>query len=272
MYTQCPQCLSVFAIDAATLTHAHGCVSCGHCGAVFDTIATLTDHLPEAPFETLPVNDPAPAPPLLIERVAHAPSPQQALFEGILGEDASAPAAASETHPVRPVAEAVTTDPDMPASFGRPRRAASTHSRWLLAGCSLLAVVLALQLAWAERATPPLRELCQSLGCTLPPIREPAKLELLSRDIRRHPSVADALMISATLRNDARYTQPYPVVVITLSDLDGNRIAMRRFRPTEYLHNDAVRAAGLGAGATTALVFEVHDPGRNAVAFEFGFE
>jgi len=33
-----------------------------------------------------------------------------------------------------------------------------------------------------------------------------------------------------------------------------------------------VIAAGIAAGASTALVFEVADPGRNAVAFEFKFE
>ena len=31
-------------------------------------------------------------------------------------------------------------------------------------------------------------------------------------------------------------------------------------------------AQGLAPGATTALVFEVADPGRNAVAFEFKFD
>jgi hypothetical protein len=57
-----------------------------------------------------------------------------------------------------------------------------------------------------------------------------------------------------------------------LSDLDDNRIAMRRFRPAEYLHDEAARQAGLAPGASAALVFEVHDPGQNAVAFEFSFE
>jgi len=105
----------------------------------------------------------------------------------------------------------------------------------------------------------------------LPLRHEPAKLELLSRDIRPHPSVANALIISATLRNDAAFAQAFPAVEISLSDLDENRIAMRRFVPQEYLGDARSIAAGLAPGATAALVFEVADPGKNAVAFEFKF-
>ena len=41
MYTQCPECLSVFSLDAQTLAKAHGHVVCGHCEASFDSLATL---------------------------------------------------------------------------------------------------------------------------------------------------------------------------------------------------------------------------------------
>ena len=66
--------------------------------------------------------------------------------------------------------------------------------------------------------------------------------------------------------------QAFPTVEITLSDLDEKRIAMRRFQPREYLGDTRALGAGLAAGASTSLVFEVADPGRNAVAFEFKFE
>ena len=46
---------------------------------------------------------------------------------------------------------------------------------------------------------------------------------------------------------------------------------MRRFRPREYITDSRSLAAGLAPGATAALVFEVADPGKNAVAFEFKF-
>jgi len=56
-----------------------------------------------------------------------------------------------------------------------------------------------------------------------------------------------------------------------LSDLDENRIAMRRFQPQDYLGDSRSLGSGMAPGATAALVFEVADPGKNAVAFEFKF-
>ena len=85
------------------------------------------------------------------------------------------------------------------------------------------------------------------------------------------PSVANALIISASVRSDAAFAQAFPDVEILLSDLDENRIAMRRFHPQEYLGDARTIAGGMVPGSTTALVFEVADPGKNAVAFEFKF-
>jgi hypothetical protein len=46
---------------------------------------------------------------------------------------------------------------------------------------------------------------------------------------------------------------------------------MRRFHPQEYIGDARTIATGMQPGTTTALVFEVADPGKNAVAFEFRF-
>jgi len=79
-------------------------------------------------------------------------------------------------------------------------------------------------------------------------------------------------MITATVRNNAAFSQPWPIVVVELTDLDNNPVAMRRFRPAEYMTAPARRATGIAAGATAAVAFEVVDPGKRAVAFQFGFE
>ncbi len=252
MYAQCPICLTVYALDAATLAQARGSVRCGHCAAVFDALVTLSDVLPPEPFESLPAQLPQPDPPQLVMPVFRPPPQLQ--------------------FPEEPGGTAA------PPAFVRPRKPLK-RTRWI-AGSALLALVLAAQLGWAERdalvvddATRPwLAAICRGLHCRLPLVQDLAALKLTSRDIRPHPSVAGALIISATLRNDAPFTQPFPVVDVSLSDLDENRVAMRRFRPSEYIRDAAVRARGLAPGASAALVFEVEDPGKNAVAFEFGFE
>lgn len=162
-----------------------------------------------------------------------------------------------------------------------PHRRHIRRSEWLWAlGCLVLVLGLAAQVAWANRvslvldpATQTLAlQACTRIACHLPPIRDTAKLELLSRDIRPDPKAAHALAITATFRNNAPFRQPWPVVAVRLTDLDNNPVAMRRFHPAEYLPDPRRRAAGIAPGATAAVAFEVADPGQRAVSFNFGFE
>jgi predicted Zn finger-like uncharacterized protein len=177
----------------------------------------------------------------------------------------------------------IETNENAPAApvYVRPQRRRIRRGDWLWAlGSVMLTLALAMQLAWAKRVAlirDPATQawamrVCASLGCRLPPIRDIAKLELLSRDIRPDPDTSGALTITATLRNDAHFRQPWPIVMVQLTDLDNNVVAMRRFRPAEYMPDPARRTAGIAPGTTAAVAFEVADPGKRAVSFHFGFE
>ncbi|MGH8173808.1 MAG: zinc-ribbon and DUF3426 domain-containing protein [Rhodanobacteraceae bacterium] len=263
MYAQCPECLTIFKLSGAELGAALGSVRCGHCNAVFDALRTLAEQLPPEPIGNLEANPTQVSPPQLGSPVFR-PSPGQ---NTLLFEPEERPRASAE-RPVTP-------------TFTRKRRRARTqrNGRWI-AGSIVLMLTLGAQVAWAERhrwiddsrVRAWLEPACARLHCALPPRHDASALELISRDIRPHPSVSGALIISATLRNDADFAQAFPVVEITLSDLDETRIAMRRFQPHDYVNDARAIAGGLAPGATTALVFEVADPGRNAVAFEFKFD
>lgn len=262
MYTQCPECLTIYKLDGPELAAAHGSVRCGHCAAVFDALRTLSLQLPPEPIERLDVHALLPAPPQL-ELPVFRPSPAQV---SLFAEAADRAQAARRS--------------SLPAFAKRGRRTRERRDGPWLAGCALLLLTLAGEIAWAEqarwigdaRARAWLDPVCAKLGCRLPLRHDATTLQLLSRDIRPHPSVPGALIISATLRNDAAFAQAFPTVEISLSDLDEKRIAMRRFRPREYLGDARSLAAGLAPGASTSLAFEVADPGKNAVAFEFRFE
>ncbi|MGH8192085.1 MAG: zinc-ribbon and DUF3426 domain-containing protein [Rhodanobacteraceae bacterium] len=167
--------------------------------------------------------------------------------------------------------------------YVRPRRRPVARSAWGAAwgfGCLVLALVLAAQLAWSQRvdlfrdATTHAwtARVCATIDCHLPPIRDVAKLELVSRDIRPDPRAPGALAITASVRNTASFRQPWPVVVVELTDLDNHPVAMRRFRPAEYMPDPGRRAAGIAPGATAVVAFEVADPGKSASGFHFGFE
>ena len=168
-----------------------------------------------------------------------------------------------------------------PPTFARRRGARRRrNSGFWLAACGVLLLTLGAQIAWSQRTQwiddarvrGVLDPLCARLSCRLPLRHDGSTLELLSRDIQPHPSVPGALIISATLRNDAPFAQAYPTVEVSLSDLDDKPVAMRRFQPRDYLADTRAIRQGIAAGASASLVFEVADPGRNAVAFEFKFE
>jgi len=261
MYTQCPECLTIYKIAAATLAESHGSVRCGHCNAVFDALRTLAEQLPSEQVQRLVASAGGGSPPQLsVPAMRPAVGQQTSLFD-------------PDERPAR--ARRGSTP-----AFARARRTRTAERTWLWTlGAAVLLLSLCAQIGYAERAMvladararPWLDRICDTFGCRLPLRRDPARLQLLSRDIRPHPSVAKALIISATLRNDAEFAQAFPAVEISLSDLDENRIAMRRFQPQEYLGDMHSAAGGLAPGATAALVFEVADPGKNAVAFEFKF-
>lgn len=382
MYTQCPECQTIFEIDEEALQTSLGIVHCGRCFKRFDALSTLSDTLPEQDDEALPAHDPAEHAPILTEAVesprdtggrrkrrhheaitvtrppvalesspriaeASAPVPSRPVLDagGDTPEDlvaVRAPVASRDTaddasaqdwrtidlgdvvDPPDAFADTVPADPGTidstaPAAPGSPSAAsgdpgaggadatadvvdgtpesevdarAAAHvyvpPRQRIARASfawvaimlVLALALAAQLAWIGRVQL-LRDpathawvarACTVIDCRIPLIADAAKLELLSRDVRPDPAATGALTITATLRNNATFRQPWPIVTVTLTDLENRPVAMRRFRPVEYMSDPARRAAGIAPGATAAVAFEVADPGKDAVAFQFAFE
>lgn len=151
------------------------------------------------------------------------------------------------------------------------------RGEWLvLAG---LALVLAAQLLLAEHARlaadprwrPALASLCNALGCTLPPWREPAAFTMLARDVILVPGHDGVLRVQASIRNDARWAQPWPVLALSLSDANGRLLGARRFQPRDYLAGAAQHDL-LGAGQAAQLAFDIVEPAPGVVAFDFRFE
>ena len=264
MYTQCPECLTVFKIGAAELAAAHASVRCSHCNALFNALPSLSEQLPAEPIGRLDKHPELISPPQLglpVFRPNHG-------AQGTLFLDPDD----------RPLARKRSSGPPQ---FTRSHRHSEARGNgiWIF-GSFVLLLLLGAEIAWAERGLwindsslhPWIVDVCAKIGCQVPLVRDEESLQLASRDIRPHPSVPGALIISATLQNAGDFPQPFPVVEITLSDLDEQRIAMRRFQPGEYISDQRTLATGLAPDAKAPLVFEVADPGKNAVAFEFRFK
>lgn len=164
-------------------------------------------------------------------------------------------------------------------SFARaPRSAQRRSGARHAAAIGALTVALLLQLLLADRAQlagdarwrPWIAGTCALLRCSLPAWQEPAAFVLLQRDVGPHPARPGVLRVSATFRNDARWPQPWPDVLLTLSDLEGREAGARRFRADEYLGATPAPPL-LQPGQVASFAMDVMEPAPRIVAFTFDF-
>ncbi len=260
MFSQCPRCRTIFMVAPADLAAARGDTVCGHCGSLFNALRSLSEYPPEPDEKNLDEHEvDLPAPPLCLpvsEPIRAAVASFDPDRDGVFNDERST----------------------MPVFAPMPRARSSDWRWWSITAILLLALVL--ELGWAERSTlaadmrfrPSLDRICASVGCRLPLRRDASQLALTSREVRPHPSVPGALLISATIRNQAEFAQSFPNIRIRLTDLNEGAVASRRFVPDDYLIDASESKRGLAAQANAVLQFEVVDPGRDAVAFDFSFE
>ncbi len=119
---------------------------------------------------------------------------------------------------------------------------------------------------------PYVERICTTLPCRYSGPRDVSQIKLVNRDIRVHPKVNNALLISATFINRAPFKQPYPDITISLSDLSGALVAQRRFTPAEYLGRLNSPFLLMPSSKPVQIALEVVDPGKDAVNFEFTFQ
>jgi hypothetical protein len=164
--------------------------------------------------------------------------------------------------------------PASDAGDARGRRA-SWHGMAIIASLALLLIVQVLladraQLAADARWRPVLSGACTVLRCDVPAWREPAAFTLLQRDVRPAPSRPGVLHVAASFRNDARWAQAWPTLLLTLSDADGRAVGFRAFTPAEYL-GTAPAQSTLASGGSATVALDVVEPGPGVVAFTFDF-
>lgn len=112
---------------------------------------------------------------------------------------------------------------------------------------------------------------CKTVSCELDMQADIGQIELLGQDIRSHPKTKKALLVSATIINNAPFTQPYPGLRLSFSDMNGEKVAMRNFLPKDYLPSGYNVDEGMESNVPIQLELDIVDPGKNAVNFEFDF-
>ena len=149
---------------------------------------------------------------------------------------------------------------------------------WSLAILSLL-FTLVLEYVWFNKdklaynteLTPWLNRFCNIAGCTIAPVHKPELIEMVNRNVYTHPNISKALMVTATMNNTAPYAQAYPDVEIGFSNLRGELVVQRIFRPDEYMNINQKNLRLLQPDTPVSFGLEIKDPGRQALTYEFKF-
>lgn len=233
MYTRCPACQAVYELQARLLAEAAGVLRCGNCGKTFNGLSELFEQHPESSDEPLRGSG---MPPML-----EHPDMIQAELPVEYFDEPGEQAAATE-----------------PLPGFESERSHDGIRRWLwpaLSGILLLILVLQLGTLWQSPGSP----VAHWLGGSHPfeaGLDPNEIIQIVSRDLHPHPGLNDAVVISASLRNQADTSVPFPIVEVRFFDASQQVLGVRRLRPGEYVRDPEAVARGLPPGIVMPVLLE----------------
>jgi hypothetical protein len=259
MFILCPHCQFLVAVDPISGLPPE------HCPRCHEALQPLigSDSSPPIDAPVLPSVEPE--------------LPSQADESDLAIEEGSNPVAP----PQAPTPDVAPSDPQAPVFADLPEKSAiaSPHHRWRIpfasAGLTCLLLLQMLLADWVPLAAdarwrPMLSMLCNTLRCSLPPWHDPDAFTLLQRDVRPDPQHTGVLHVTAGIRNDARWAQRWPLLLLTLSDADGRVVGTRLFTPRDYLASGTTQKT-LGSGQGVRIAIDILEPTPQVVAFTFDF-
>jgi predicted Zn finger-like uncharacterized protein len=264
LVTTCTHCGARFRVLPGQLNLRQGQVRCGECQKIFNGFETLKGFKGDEPElgPAYPQADPEPLAdpePQVVEATIETEDPAEA------PGDITLPAEADEPPPVEAEEPPPAGDRYRPASANYeafvPQLPARPARAWAF-GVVLLALVLALQLAYAYRAPlaqrypmlrPALESTCAAAGCTVAWVNEESALKLEDSDLVEVPGKAGQIALQARIRNLAPTPQEFPHIELTLSDVSGQTAIRRVLRPADYLGRAPAPGEVMAAGSEAAV-------------------
>lgn len=275
MRTQCPQCRTIYRITPQQTEQAEGLVRCGHCHEMFNAFSPLTQpsfHDTTPRVKSTIKSDPN------SQIVPVSEADTRGDNHGAIAPIEEIEITALETE-VSPVANP-TPDLSDNTDDWLIQDDFRISKRWLFGSLAAL-LVLGIQFIYLANHSLPLgqtawlRDTCQWLPfCTPQARRALNEIILVQRNVYTHPNEPDSLVFSAQIVNNADFNQPYPTLLISMSDTQGDVVAQRYFAPQDYLGLDSYDSVNLDrmhSGESTFINLEIMDPGKSALAFEVDF-
>lgn len=243
MYTQCEHCKAIFRVSMREITVAKGMLRCGECQQVFNATNSLSTQVPEA-YQA----------PETIEEATDQPEDintgdyQPASFSVKNIEE--------ESKQQKQVHHDKTGKEQLSVEKGKTKKLKNVLLMSLLV---LLLALLIAQLLYHYRSF-----------FTGEPQHQPEKIQMLNHNVFAHPNEAGVLLISGSFENTAEKAQPYPILEVKLTNSQSQVVALRRFKPEEYLEKYNPDQL-LPVKQSTRLKLKIKDPGNKATRFQFNF-
>ena len=237
MFTQCQKCKAIFRVNLREVTAAKGKLRCGECYSVFDATKTLSNTMPTPFQEVVDLQSVSPF-------KAATSSNKPGTDKNQTGKD---------TISIRENSQNTATKPNTYTKKRQPL------NKWLLIAAIFLALLLPVQVYFNMKTR-----------AAEEPRHKPDKIQMVNYNVFAHPNESGVLLISATMKNIAKFEQPYPVIEVSLRDSHSRVIALRRFRPSEYLQNYNKKLM-LATNQQSQIKLKISDPGSKATRFRFKF-
>jgi predicted Zn finger-like uncharacterized protein len=240
LYTRCPGCTTIFRVTEPQLALRDGQVRCGHCRTVFNGREQLISLAP-SPDAEQEYDELAQGPPTVTLRSARALEPPP-------------PPPPEEPQPQE--ADEVDYENRFAWDRKKPRRPRTALYATLI---PLLMLALVLQSVFHFRdviaanwpgAKPLLSKACDVAGCAIRPLNDVNALTIDGTELLSDPAHQGLLILTATLRNRARYPIDYPYLELSLTGVQESTgkvpiVARRVLAPSDYAGGTTDLAAGM---------------------------
>lgn len=109
---------------------------------------------------------------------------------------------------------------------------------------------------------------CPLLGCTLPNLDNIKLIRSTNLMVRSHPDYQNALVVDAIISNRASFQQRFPSMELQFTNLAGEIVAGRQFKPSEYLAGELKGSSTMPINQPIHVSLEIVDPGQQAVSYQ----
>ena len=290
MHTRCPECQTLFKVDGSQLAQANGYVKCCNCDAVFnaldheadpieDASSILADEHDSSEFDWLSTE-------FVDEQALKNKAPKvdsqvsNAQLDSFLNDDSS-----SVSPQIEEYDELLSSIDDIKPSDGDAlsiEDVLESKKSHLLSGFMWAIIVLLLttsfifQVIWQNRNEAVhynesrwvLEEFCAIANCTVPHQKAPEKINIINSEVILNNDAF--LAIHLIVNNQSEFSQPFPLLEVTLLNTEEQVVAKRTFEPRQYITRYQPDAL-FEPGQIQHIQLDLVDPGESAAGYRFTF-